>query len=190
VTPLAPLFLAAAGASRAGGETAAAREQAGLCLELPRQRAVEPCRRALALGLSSARASVVRRALALKLIALERGTEAVEVYRDAVRAQPDDAEAHLRLGQALLSIVADAEAALPVLQRARELRPDDERMHGAAGLALSALARTAEAVSAFEAALRLDPDFFRSRPGAQRAYEAAQRGERWPPAITPTPPPP
>jgi tetratricopeptide (TPR) repeat protein len=115
---------------------------------------------------------------------------AVEVYREAARAQPDDAEAHLRLGQALLSIASDAEAALPVLQRARELRPDDDRMHGAAGLALSALGRTAEAVSAFEAALRVDPEFFLSRPGARRAYEAAQRGERWPPAVTPTPPPP
>jgi len=109
---------------------------------------------------------------------------------EAARAQPDDAEAHLRLGQALLSIASDAEAALPVLQRARELRPDDDRMHGAAGLALSALGRTAEAVSAFEAALRVDPEFFLSRPGARRAYEAAQRGERWPPAVTPTPPPP
>lgn len=189
---LAPFLLAAvAEAARpAGGETAAAREQARQCVEGPRQSAVEACRRALTLGLSSARASVVRRALALKLIALERGAEAVEVYRDAVRAQPDDAEAQLRLGQALLSIAGDAEAALPVLQRARELRPDEARMHGALGLALSAVGRPAEAVTAFEAALRLDPEFFLSRPGARRAYEAAQRGERWPPAVTPTSPPP
>lgn len=193
MTALVPVLLVAAmaeAAGGAGGETAGAREQARQCLDLPRESAVEACRRALALGLRPARAAVVRRALALKLIALERGREAVEVYREAARAQPDDAEAHLRLGQALLSIVGDADAALAVLQRARELRPDEPRVHGAVGLALSALGQAAEAVSAFEAALRLDPQFFLSRPGARRAYEAAQRGERWPPAVTPTRPPP
>ena len=191
MTALVTLLLAAAaGAAAARGETAAAREQARRCLELPRESGVEACRGALALGLIPARAAVVRRTLALKLIALERGREAVEVYRDAVRAQPEDAEARLRLGQALLSIIGDAEAALPVLQRARELRPDEARMHGAVGLAFSAQGRAADAVEAFEAALRLDPDFLESRPGTRRAYEAAQRGERWPPAVKPSPPPP
>jgi tetratricopeptide (TPR) repeat protein len=190
VSGLAPLLLAAAAAAGARGETPVAREQARRCLERPREEGVEACRDALALGLVPARAAVVRRTLALKLIALERGREAVEVYRDAVRAQPEDPEAQLRLGQALLSILGDAEAALPVLQRARELRPDEARMPGAMGLALSALGRAPEAVEAFEAALRLDPDFLVSRPGARRAYEAAQRGEGWPSAVKPTPPPP
>jgi len=63
-------------------------------------------------------------------------------------------------------------------------------MHGAIGLAFSAQGRAADAVEAFEAALRLDPDFLLSRPGARRAYDAALRGERWPPAVKPTPPPP
>ena len=150
MTVLVTLLLAAAAdAAVARGETAAAREQARRCLELPRESGVDACRGALALGLVPARAVVVRRTLALKLIALERGREAVEVYRDAVRARPEDAEARLRLGQALLSILGDAEAAL-----------------------------------------RLDPDFLLSRPGARRAYDAALRGERWPPAVKPTPPPP
>jgi tetratricopeptide (TPR) repeat protein len=191
VTALATLLLAAAAeAASARGETAAARDQARQCLELPREGGVEACRGALALGLVPARAGVVRRALALKLIALERGREAVDVYRDAVRVQPADAEARLRLGQALLSILGDAEAALPVLERARDLRPDEARMHGAVGLAASAQGRAADAVEAFEAALRLEPDFLESRPGTRRAYEAAQRGERWPDAVKPTPPPP
>ena len=193
MTPLWVALLAVAAPSpRPPGETAGAREQARQCLEQPRTLAVESCRRALALGLTSARAAVVRRALALKLVALLRTGEAVEVYRDAVREAPDDAGAHLRLGQALLSIQGDPEAALPLLQRAQELAPEDARAPGAAGLALSALGRTAEAVAAFEAARRLEPEFFASRPGARLAYEAAQRGERWPPAITPpaSPPPP
>jgi tetratricopeptide (TPR) repeat protein len=191
VTALVTLLLAAAAeAAGARGETPAAREQARRCLELPRGSGVDACRGALALGLVPARAAVVRRNLALKLIALERGREAVEVYRDAVRAQPEDAEARLRLGQALLSILGDAEAALPVLERGRELRPDEARMHGAIGLAFSAQGRAADAVEAFEVALRLDPEFLVSRPGTRRAYEAAQRGERWPPAVKPSPPPP
>jgi tetratricopeptide (TPR) repeat protein len=169
-------------------ETAAARAEARQCLELTRESAVAACRRALLLGLSPPRAALVRRALALELVALERGKEAVEVYREGVAAQPEDGESHLRLGQALLSIAGDAEAALPVLERARDLRPDEARMAGALGLALSALGRTAEAVTAFEAAARLEPQFFASRPGARRAYEAARRGERWP--VKPTPPPP
>jgi tetratricopeptide (TPR) repeat protein len=190
VSGLAPLLLVAvAAAAGARGETPAAREQARRCLERPREEGVEACRGALALGLVPARAALVRRTLALKLLDLERGGEAVEVYRDAVRAQPADPEAQLRLGQALLSILGDAEAALPVLERAREQRPDEARMHGAVGLALSAQGRARGAVEAFEAALRLDPDFLESRPGARRAYEAAQRGERWPPAVKPSPPP-
>lgn len=191
MTALATLLLAAAAeTASARGETAAAREQARRCLELPREDGVEACRRALALGLLPARAGVVRRALALKLIALDRGQEAVDVYRDDVRTQPADAEARLRLGQALLSILGDAEAALPVLERARELRPDEARIHGAVGLALSAQGRARGAVQAFEAALRLEPHFLESRPGTRRAYEAAQRGERWPGAVKPTPLPP
>lgn len=187
---LVALLAAAAPSPRPPRETAAAREQARQCLAQPRALAVESCRRALALGLPAPRAAVVRRALALKLVALLRGAEAVEVYRDAVREGPDDADAHLRLGQALLSVRGDPEAALPILERARELAPEDPRPQGAAGLALSALGRPAEAVAAFEAARRLDPEFFASRPGARLAYEAAQRGERWPPPLTPANPPP
>ena len=186
---LLPLLLLGTAAVPAGRkETAAAREEARQCLERSGESAVGACRRALGLGLIPPRAAVVRRALALELIALDRGQEALEVYREAVAAQPEDAEAQLRLGQALLSIAGDAEAALPALERARELRPDEARMAGALGLALSALGRTAEAVTAFEAAARLEPQFFASRPGARRAYEAARRGERWP--VKPTPPPP
>jgi tetratricopeptide (TPR) repeat protein len=133
---------------------------------------------------------VLRRALALHLLALERVNEALEVYREAALAQPDDVEAQLRLGQALLSMGGDAEAALDALARAAAVRPDEARIQGARGLALSASGRAAEAVAAFEAALRLDPDFLTSRPGARGAYEAARRGERWPPPVSPAPAPP
>jgi tetratricopeptide (TPR) repeat protein len=180
VIALPALALVAAGAARPARETPAAREQARQCLERPRETRVEACRRALALPLSPARAAIVRRTLALALLAASRDEEAVEVYRDAARAQPEDAEAHLRLGEALLARRGDAEGALAALDRAVELRPDEPRGHAARGLALSALGRAAEAVAAFEAAERLDPDYFAGRPAARRVYEAARRGERWP----------
>jgi tetratricopeptide (TPR) repeat protein len=180
VISLPALALMAAEAGRPARETPAAREQARQCLALPRAAGAEACRRALLLGLLPARAAVVRRALAARLIALDRTEEALDVYRDAARAQPDDADAHLRLGEALLAHAGDAPAALSALDRAGELRPDEPRIHGARGLALGALGRAAEAVAAFETAERLDPDYFQSRPAARRVYEAARRGERWP----------
>jgi Flp pilus assembly protein TadD len=136
---------------------------------------VAACRQALALGLSRPRAAVVRRTLALKLIALRREGEAIAVYREAARAEPGDAEVHLRLGQALLAMAGDAEAAVIELRRAALLRPEEARMHGALALALAASGQAAEATVAFEAALRLDPGFLESRPGARRAYEAARK---------------
>ena len=84
-------------------DSPAARDQARHCVSRSGEPAVAACRRALELGLTPARAALVRRTLAGHLIALDRPGEAIETYRDAVRAQPDDADAHWRLGQALLA---------------------------------------------------------------------------------------
>jgi tetratricopeptide (TPR) repeat protein len=187
---VAVVLLAVAAPATPVAETPAARAEARQCLEHSRERAIEACRRALALPLRPARQAVVQRALALNLVAVGRDDEALEVYREAARLRPDDADAQLRLGRALLSMAGDAEAALPALTRSVELRPEEPRAHGMLALALGARGRTAEAVGAFEAALRLDPEFFSSRPGARLAYEAAQRGEAWPPPLKELPPPP
>ena len=166
-------------------ESPAAREQARQCAARSGEPAVAACRRALTLGLAPPRAALVRRTLAGHLIALGRTDEAIEAYQDAVRAQPDDADAHWRLGQAVLALGSDAAAALPPLERARELAPEEARVHVTLGEALAGLGRHGEAVAAFEAALRLDPGFLDHRPGARAAYEAARRGERWPPPLRP-----
>jgi Flp pilus assembly protein TadD len=178
--PLAFALLVGLAPPRAA-ETPAAREEARRCFAQAGERGVAACRRALALPLGPSRAALVRRTLAEKLTALGRTDEALDVYRDAARARPDDAEAHWRLGEALLALAGDAEGALGPLDRARELAPGDARVHGTRGLALSALGRAADAVRAFEAALHLDPEFLENRPGARAAYQAARRGERWPP---------
>ena len=182
-------LLLATPAARAA-ETAEARAQARECLERSGERAVAACGRALERGLTPARAALVRRTLAAKLALLGRADEAVAVYRQAAQAEPDHADAHFRLGQALFALTGDAAAALAPLQRARELGPEEPRVHATLGQALAALGRSEEAVAAFETALRLDPAYLEHRPGARAAYEAARRGERWPPAepARPTPP--
>jgi tetratricopeptide (TPR) repeat protein len=181
------LVLAAPAAPAPVRESAAARAQARQCTARSGEPAVAACRRALELGLPPSRAALVRRLLAGHLIALDRPDEAIEVYRDATRAEPDEADAHWRLGQALLALAGDAAGALPPLDRARELAPEEPRVHATRGEALAFLGRHAEAVAAFEAALKLDPGFLDHRPGARAAYEAARRGERWPPPLGPEP---
>lgn len=161
-------------------ETLAAREQARLCEEGTGDDSVAACRRALALGLGPRKAASVRQLLALHLASLERWDELVELYREAARLFPEDAEAQLRLGSALLLAGGRAEEAMTPLQESARLRPEDARPQVLLGLALVALERHAEAVSAFEEALRLDPTALDERPAARAALEAARNRSPWP----------
>jgi tetratricopeptide (TPR) repeat protein len=150
------------------------------CVDLSGEEGVSACRRALALGLPAARASALRRVLAVKLAGLQRWEEVVEVYRAAARAVPADPEAARRLGSALLHLAGRPAEAVGPLQDAIRLGPGDPLAHAELGVALAALGRAKEAAAAFDEAARLDPGFFESRPAAQAIYEAARRGEGWP----------
>lgn len=170
------LFSLPLAASQGPSASEAARE----CLELSGDEGVQACRHALALGLPAPRAATLRRVLAVKLAGLKRWDEAVGVYRDAARARPADPEAQRRLGEALVHLVGRPAEAVGPLQEAIRLRPDDPGAHAELGVALAALGRATEAVAAFEAAARLDPGYFDSRPAAQATFDAARRGQRWP----------
>jgi Flp pilus assembly protein TadD len=150
------------------------------CVDRSGDEGVQACRQALALGLPAPRAATLRRVLATKLAGLGRWSEVVDVYRDAVGAQPADADAQARLGHALLHLLGRPAEAVAPLQEALRLRPDDAATHAELGLALTALGRTGEAVAAFEDAARLDPAYFESRPATQATFDAARRGQRWP----------
>lgn len=176
---VAIVFLLPAGAAAAPDSTSAT-EQARLCIDLPKDEGVQACRRALALGLSPQRSEAVRLVLARELGALGRWEEAVAVYRESARVRPDDPEAHLRLGSALLLGLNRPEEAAGSLREAIRLRPREARAHGLLGIALNDLGRHAEAVAALEQALRLDPAYFEQRPAARATLEAARRGEVWP----------
>jgi tetratricopeptide (TPR) repeat protein len=141
---------------------------------------VVACREALRLGLPPARAEAARRALAAHLIALDRGPEAIAVYREAVAVRPDDPEARLRLGRALLVLGGDAEGAVTELGGALRLSPKSAEAYGLLGAAQLAQGQLPESAAAFAEAERLDPSYFELRPAARLAYQAAQGGASWP----------
>jgi tetratricopeptide (TPR) repeat protein len=142
--------------------------------------AVTACRHALELGLPAARQGVVEAVLASRLAVLDRWDDVVEVYRGAVARRPDDGEARLRLGAALLHMEDRAAEAEPELREAARLRPQDAEVRALLGNALALEGRLPDAVAAFEEALRLDPAVLEHRPASRAAYDAARRGERWP----------
>jgi tetratricopeptide (TPR) repeat protein len=165
---------------------AAAAAQARLCTRATGEPAITACRRALELGLPPARQPAIEATLASRLAELARWDEVIAVYRGAVSRRPEDASARVRLGAALLHMQDRAAEAEPELREAIRLRPEDAEAHVLLGSALTLLGRGGEAVGAFEQALRLEPAVLEHRPAARAAFEAARRGERWPPA-TPVP---
>jgi len=160
----------------------AALTQARICARTTGEPGIAACRRALELGLPAARQPPVEATLASRLAALQRWEEVAEVYRGAVARRPADGQARLRLGAALLHMQDRAAEAEPVLREAVRLRPEDAEAQVLLGEALARLDRAPEAVAAFEEALRLEPTVLDRRPAARAVYEAARRGQRWPPA--------
>ena len=174
------LLAVAARAPTATAQSPSALEQARRCQDPPRAAAVEACREALRLGLPPARAHALRTVLASTLVALGRGGEAVAVYREGAAQQPDDPDARLRLGRALLLLEGDAAEAVVELQAALRLSPRQAEAYGLLGTALLALGQLPESAAAFAEAERIDASFFALRPAARMEYESARRGEAWP----------
>ncbi len=83
--------------------------------------------------------------------------QAEQVYRQALRADPDDAEALSRLGAACLMLGQFREAATH-FQKALRLRPHHAEGYKNLGIALARQGNLAEAVASFQEALRLKPD--------------------------------
>jgi Flp pilus assembly protein TadD len=148
--------------------------------ETNEEASLRTCRQALELGLVRRRAALVQAVLGLRLGALDRWEEAVQALEELVRLRPEDPEAHVRLGTALLHGLDRPAEAVEPLRHASWLAPGDSRVHGELGYALNRLGDHAAAVAEFEEALRLDPSYLDQRPAGRQAYEASRRGERWP----------
>ena len=83
--------------------------------------------------------------------------QAQQLYRQALRADPDNADALSRLGAACLMLGQFSEAATN-FQQALRLRPHQAEGHKNLGIALARQGNLAEAVASFQEALRLKPD--------------------------------
>ena len=103
-------------------------------------------------------------------MALEgRTNEAILHYTQAVRLEPDFANAHNNLGLALLS-QGQVGPAVDHLAQAVRLRPASAEMHFNLGLGLSRRGEKQEAIAHFSRAVRLKPDF------AEAHHELAAAG--------------
>ena len=79
--------------------------------------------------------------------------QAEQVYRQALRADPDDADALSRLGAACLMLGQFSEAATN-FQKALRLRPHHAEGYKNLGIALARQGNLVEAVASFQQALR------------------------------------
>jgi tetratricopeptide (TPR) repeat protein len=92
------------------------------------------------------------------LLQAGRMQEGIEHYEQALRIEPDFAEAHNNLGIALLQLGNVAEA-VGQYEQALRIKPDFADAHSNLGDALLRLGKVAEAIGYYEQALRIKPDF-------------------------------
>jgi tetratricopeptide (TPR) repeat protein len=154
------------------------------CLALSGEPAIAACRQALSLDLSTEQRQIALRSLGQKLASLALWSEATEAFRLGDVLAPMDAQASRRHGDVLLYGVGRISEAIDVLRESLRLDDQQPAVHGSLGVALNMLGRHADSVRAFEDALEEDPTYFASRPAAMRVFQAAQRGESWPPAAS------
>lgn len=88
----------------------------------------------------------------------QRMQEAAELFGRAVTANPDDALAHLKRGNALEELKRLDEA-LASYEQAIKLKPEFAEAHGNRGNALKELKRPDEALASYGQAIKLKPDY-------------------------------
>lgn len=101
---------------------------------------------------------VVSARLGITLARQGKWNDALPAFEEAVRGDPQLAEAHYELGNALLELGLPGEALIR-LERALALEPGHAGAHNALGVALRALGRTDEAVASFRRAQARDGNF-------------------------------
>ncbi len=81
------------------------------------------------------------------------------LWTSVATANPDDALAHLNLGNALLEVPGRMPDAISEYQKAVRIYPNYAEAHNNLGAILLQSGRTTEAVAEYQAAVRLDPDY-------------------------------
>lgn len=103
------------------------------------------------------RSSIAHQALGTALRASGRFDESIEAYRQAVRVEPDFAEAHGRLGRMLLQQSKNLDEAIFELREALRLDPELAWVHQCLGIALKDQGRVDEALAEQRETVRLTP---------------------------------
>ena len=83
---------------------------------------------------------------------------AIEAYKQAIRINPDDAEAHYGLGLAYGHLGQNRKA-IEALKQAIRINPDHAKAHYSLGVIYGNLGRDREAVDAYGQAIRINPDY-------------------------------
>jgi protein O-mannosyl-transferase len=85
--------------------------------------------------------------------------EEAALWRAVTKVNPNDALAHLNLGNALLQIPGRMTDAISEYQTALRIYPNYAEAHNNLGAILLSSGRATEAVAEYQAAVRLDPDY-------------------------------
>jgi len=92
------------------------------------------------------------------LLSSNRVEEAMEMYQQSLRINPNNAEAHLNMGNALLQS-GQLAGARDEYQEAVSLRPNFAEAHHNLGVVLSRLGQWREATGQWEQAVQIDPNY-------------------------------
>ena len=104
----------------------------------------------------------------------ERG---VELIKRAIGLNPNVAEAHSNLGNALMDLKRPAEA-LASYDKAIALKPDYAEAHNNRGIALRDLKRPEEALASYDKAIALKPDYAEALLQSRRCADGPQASRR------------
>ena len=112
-----------------------------------------------------------------RLIVQHRYEEAIANLREAVRLDPDHAEAHVVLASLLQRQGREDDAIRHFRERVR-IKPGDASAHNELGIALADRGRLDQAIEHFSAAVRLDPGLAAARANLEMALRLrAERSE-------------
>ncbi len=110
----------------------------------------------------------------LRVYEAGRAPEAVEQFQQSIQIDPNNAQAHYNLGNALLQI-GQRDQAIEQFQTALRLRPDYAEAHNNLGSALLRAGRSEEAIEQYRQTVQLMPDHPKAFNNLAKAYAQVHR---------------
>jgi tetratricopeptide (TPR) repeat protein len=122
--------------------------------------------------------------LAMAQLGLQAADAAEGLFREAVKLDPDSAEANLQLGLLYTKQRRNPEEAVRLLEKARTLQPNVAGTYSALGSALLESGHAREAAKSLETAIRLAPDSAESYYLLASAYRQIHEDDKAATALT------